>query len=72
MFGRLIKRLLHRHVCEEFTQWETHTGHYSRPAEDLDGMLLVLDRAKIKYTKRWQERTCTICGKIEQRELKHV
>lgn len=71
MIWQWFQRLRGRHVCEEFTQWETHKAHYSRPAVDRDGMFLVMDRATIKYTRRWQERTCTLCGKLYQREVKN-
>ena len=68
MFNWLWKRLGY-HVCEEFTQWETHKVTFSRLTDyKRDGMIaLRVDR--VKYTKRWQERPCTICGRIEQHEL---
>jgi hypothetical protein len=56
------------HICEEFTQWDVKTGTYHRPRLHQDG---ICDPtiSMITYTKRWQERRCTICGKMEQREL---
>ena len=58
------------HVCEEFTRWETKQANYSRPRVRYDdGCFQEYSEERITYTRRWQERTCTICGKVEQREL---
>jgi hypothetical protein len=65
----LWKRLGY-HVCEEFTQWETYEGKYSRPTSyEQDGSIWI-ETKKITFTRRWQERRCTICGRLEQRDLK--
>ena len=64
----LIRKKLGYHVCEEFTQWEAHTTfhHYVRPSDLIEpNPNLVID-----YVDRWQERRCTICGRIYQKELK--
>lgn len=68
-----IKKKLGYHVCEEFTQWQTMRGTYEREPDitspgDFQAMV---ENRKIIFTKRWQERQCTICGKIEQRSLEH-
>lgn len=69
MINRILKRLGY-HVCEEFTQWETLTADCSRPAVyPHDGMRGLDESGTIHYTRRWQERTCTICGRVQQRPL---
>lgn len=60
-----IRKRLGYHVCEEFTQWETVVGHYSNK-------LISSQRGTVaewKSTERWQERCCTICGKVQQQKL---
>lgn len=57
-----------KHVCSEFTQWVTKAANYTRCP-------MLFEREanpgvdKIEFTKRWQERKCTICGALQQREL---
>ena len=69
MLEWLWKRLGY-HVCEEFTQWQDCRGTYTRPTTvELDGML-ALDVDQITYSRRWQERSCTICGLIQQRDIR--
>ena len=55
------------HICEEFTQWEEHKANYIRHVEITE--YLAGFPETIEFTRRWQERHCTICGKIEQRDL---
>lgn len=55
------------HICEEFTQWETYKARLQRPVEITE--YLVGNPKTVEFTKRWQERRCTICGKMEQRNL---
>ncbi len=55
------------HVCEEFTQWETIMAEYERPARISEPTFLTT--GVVPYTKRWQERKCTICGCVFQRNL---
>ena len=65
----LFKRL-GVHVCEEFTQWEKHLANCTRTHEiDPFTLSTVVLKKPIVFTRTWQERRCTMCGKIEQREL---
>jgi hypothetical protein len=52
----------------KYTQWVMKQANYSRPADYYD---LLVDKSvtTIEYTKHWQERHCTICGKVQQKEL---
>lgn len=59
-----------RHVCEEFTRWETKERNFVRAPIDINEKVLNGWKTEIEYTRRWQERQCTICGKIQQRDLK--
>ena len=63
-----LQRRLGFHVCDEFTQWEELSGRFSRP-RDIDDIRAGVLTETIEFTSRWQERQCTICGKIEQRRL---
>ncbi len=45
------------HVCDEFTRWETIKGEDPATVYSVGG---VATCRKV----RWQERTCTICGKV--------
>jgi hypothetical protein len=65
----LRKRLGH-HVCEEFTRWETFKANCSRVPYSLDERVSA-GTTEIEFTRRWQERQCTICGAIQQRELEY-
>jgi len=73
MFKNLInwykRTILKEHICEEFTQWKTWKQDFSRPTSyRIDGDI-ALRQNTIEFTKRWQERHCTMCGKMEQRIL---
>lgn len=63
------------HVCEEFTQWKTMTKIVAtvpmteHGVQEFRDMLEQVDTQKI-WTHRWQERTCTMCGKVGQLILK--
>lgn len=57
------------HVCEEFTQWETRQENFTRPVRDMTERIKLGWVTTVEYTKRWQERRCTICGVMEQRSL---
>ena len=57
------------HVCEEFTQWSERRWQCERAATFEEWMGSGCTVKKVKYTSRVQERSCTICGKIEQRRL---
>lgn len=51
----------------EFTQWEKKESEWTRNptlAERASGTTDL-----IEYTRTWQERCCTLCGKIQQEEL---
>lgn len=66
MFNWLWKRLGY-HVCEEYTRWELKE-HQNEEAPSMTERLALGIQKKVT-TIRWQERQCTICGKIEQRVL---
>jgi hypothetical protein len=60
------------HVCEEWTQWQTFRANYVRlPLYDevLNGVIVGKAVTEVEYTKKWQERWCTICGKVQQEKL---
>ena len=64
-----LKKKLGQQVCEEWTQWEAKHGTFERNYDyDLFDRLVHLDEP-IVTTRRWQERRCTLCGFIEQRDL---
>jgi hypothetical protein len=56
--------------CGEWTQWETLQAEYSRPPRDsLEWISLGTTATQVRYTRRWQERRCTLCGRVQQQEL---
>lgn len=66
------------HVCEEFTQWERKAERRARMPVTFEERLHVMTRqvpwnqaddGLIRYERKWQERRCTLCGKIQQRDL---
>lgn len=68
MFNWLWKNMGY-HVCEEFTRWEDHMENFTRNpsiAEHACGI------EKVLFTEAWQERRCTICGKVEQKKLEYA
>lgn len=66
-----IRKRLGYHVCEEFTKWRTIEGLYGRaPTDPYEFMTSLNDpECKIHFRRRWQERACTMCGKVQEREL---
>ncbi len=68
MWHWLWCKLTGQHYCDEFTQWVMMRCEHSRPAKDIMEVIAANTHV-ITYTKRWQERKCTICGKVQQREL---
>ena len=63
-----LNRLIGRHVCEEYTQWRVLTGERDR-APTYQEFTLGGASAMITVVVRWQERSCTICGRLQQRML---
>lgn len=62
-------RRLGYHVCDEFTQWEARQANFVRvPVDAME--FAITGKTEIEYTRRWQERRCTVCGVIQQRDLK--
>lgn len=57
------------HVCEEFTRWEEKRWTCERVATFEEAAASLGTISKVRFTSRIQERTCTICGKIDQRKL---
>jgi hypothetical protein len=64
-----LRKRLGYHVCEEFTRWETFEGKFARVPRDIEESILAGGAERIEFTRRWQERECTICGKLQQRDL---
>jgi hypothetical protein len=64
---KLCGKLFGIHICTEFTKWETFKGEFSRPTEITE--YLVGMPETLFFSRRWQERSCIVCGKIEQRNL---
>ncbi len=64
-------KLLGYHVCEHFTMWETKEADYIRtPVTHEEGINCILNRSPgVRFSQKWQERTCTTCGKLYQRTL---
>lgn len=63
-----IKKLFGYHVCETFTQWKVYTGDFER-APTMEETVWA-KKTTIHYTRRWQERKCTVCGKLEREYIK--
>ena len=68
MFG-VIRRLIGWECCGEWTQWEVKAANFERPCTMDDGMAFLKGLTTIEHTKRWQERQCTLCGRMQQRNL---
>ena len=68
---RFIKRLLGHHVCDEFTQWDRKSRQICVSLRYPEDGRIALYRPTALRTIHWQERRCTICGKMEQRMLKN-
>ncbi len=66
---KFIYRLLGWECCGEWTQWETKKANFSRPKRIFDADEFMLTSETLEFTKRWQERRCTLCGKMQQRDL---
>lgn len=64
-----IRRLLGWDCCGEWTQWETYRGEFNRAPRSSSEKNLAGGVDTITFTKHWQERCCTLCGRIQQREL---
>lgn len=62
-----LKKKLGYHVCEEFTQWETKLVHCTRLADPKE--VVMNQTTTVEYTEKFQERRCTLCGKISQESL---
>lgn len=59
-------RLLGWRCCGEWTQWERKSATYERPTDfEIDG-IMAITHTTIRFTKQWQERKCTLCGRVEQ------
>jgi hypothetical protein len=66
-----ILRLLGWRCCGEWTQWEVRSQNYSRPVRYSDGNVYLAGEKRLEYTQKWQERRCTMCGKIQQKPLEY-
>lgn len=63
-----LKKKLGYHVCEEFTQWEAVVVHYTRLADPKE--VVMNQTTTVDFTEYFQQRRCTLCGKIYQERLK--
>ncbi len=61
-----IRKRLGHHVCEEFTRWQRKQDEWE-VIPVIEG--IPMHSMTCKRTAIWQERQCTICGKIEQQSL---
>lgn len=65
----LIRRMLGLDCCGEWTRWEAKYNEYER----VPGLYELLDSkhsvTSIVEVVRYQERRCTICGRIQQSRL---
>ena len=66
------------HVCEEFTQWTKKTVRYTRRLNADDGLAYfnaitqgTIDTIQVNWIECYQERRCTLCGRIQQEQLEH-
>ena len=57
------------HVCNEFTRYEIREENFTRQTSVEKDGTLALKTDEIEFTRRWQERQCTICGVMQQRRL---
>ncbi len=64
---RFFRRLFGQTCCVEFTQWELHERSVERAPTSREW--LYSSATKVTEVYRWQERHCTICGKIQQQKL---
>lgn len=66
---RLLRKLygwaLGCHVCEEFTQWVKK----SEDVQLITRINGIVVGDPVDVTQRWQERRCTICGRVFQSPL---
>jgi hypothetical protein len=63
---RKLLKFLGFHVCEEFTQWQTREAEFLK-TPCVGGIPIITGQHLV--TRRWQERQCTLCGKMEQRQI---
>lgn len=60
-----------KHVCTDFTVWQMKQREYTKTFKNyvrLDGT--IEPERTVELAKYYQERSCKICGKIQQEELK--
>lgn len=70
-FKKLIEHWFGVHLCNEFTRWETKEIAYSRPRAYLtDPIPRDPNITTVEWIEKFQERQCTLCGKIQQKNLK--
>ena len=51
--------------AHRWTRWQQHSGEYiSTPGP------MFRDRTPVQFTRRWQERVCRQCGKVQQEEMR--
>jgi len=69
--GWLLGRLFGFTCCREFTPWEIKSAKYTRIPKDLWEQGVTNVNGYVEYELRWQQRQCTVCGKIQQKKLKY-
>ncbi|MDE2104711.1 MAG: hypothetical protein KGL39_46170 [Patescibacteria group bacterium] len=68
---RWLKKKLGYHVCEQFSQWERNAVDCTRPVDWTDGNCYLNGQTTIEFTRKWQQRHCLECGKIQQKRLEY-
>jgi hypothetical protein len=67
-----IRRWLGLSCCRggEWTQWVIKVYHLSRPTTLEEDGTLALDTKVVEFTRKYQERRCTICGYTQREEVR--
>lgn len=63
-----LRRLFGWDCCGSWSEWKTYKAKCSRIPDNYEELTLA-GCENIIFTRRWQERYCTKCGKIQQRDL---
>ncbi len=61
-FKYFYNKIMGHTYCTHFTMWENNQGTFHK----YFGML---ESNKVEYIRKWQERKCIDCGKLQQREV---
>jgi hypothetical protein len=69
---RALRRILGLDCCGPWTGWETKEAEYEREPRTINEWCWYESREVVRIIERksWQERRCTKCGYVQQRELR--